>query len=165
MSSRSHQTYTRRWANLLKVPIFCIDYRKAPQYPYPCALDDCWQAYNWIINYVDKFFDVIPKRIVLVGDSAGGNLITALTLRCIKHGVRLPDGIMPIYPGLFFIEKLCNIIFFIDKLLAVIFFIDKLPFVIFFIDKLPNIIFFIEKLCNIIFFNEKSSNIIFFNEK
>ena len=75
MSSRTHQTYTRKWVNNLKVPMFCIDYRKAPEFPYPNALDDCWQAYNWIINYVRVFFNVDPKRIVLVGDSAGGNLI------------------------------------------------------------------------------------------
>jgi hormone-sensitive lipase len=37
--------------------------------------------------------------LVLVGDSAGGNLIFALTLRCIKHGVRVPDGLLAGYPG------------------------------------------------------------------
>jgi len=46
MTSRSHQTYTRRWANLLQVPFFSIDYKKAPQHPYPEALDDVWQAYR-----------------------------------------------------------------------------------------------------------------------
>ena len=76
MSSRSHQTYLRRWANQLKVPLFCIDYRLAPEHPYPAAIDDCWQAYNWIINYVHKFFNVNPLKIILVGDSAGGNLIS-----------------------------------------------------------------------------------------
>lgn len=58
MTSRTHQTYTRKWAKWLKIPIFCIDYRKAPKYPYPSALDDCWQAYNWILKYIQKFFNV-----------------------------------------------------------------------------------------------------------
>lgn len=54
-SSRNHQIYTRKWANSLKLPIFAIDYRLAPEHPYPEALDDCWQAYNWIINYAYDF--------------------------------------------------------------------------------------------------------------
>ncbi len=42
MSSRSHQTYSRKWANKLGVPVFSVDYRKAPKFPYPYGLDDCW---------------------------------------------------------------------------------------------------------------------------
>lgn len=43
---------------------------------------------------------MIPERVVLVGDSAGGNLVTSLTALCIKHGVKVPDGIVLIYPAL-----------------------------------------------------------------
>lgn len=56
MSSGSHQIYTRKWANMLDAPIFSLDYRLAPKDPYPKALDDCWQAYNWIINNVHSIF-------------------------------------------------------------------------------------------------------------
>ena len=38
-----------RWANQLKVPIFSIDYKKAPENRYPHALNDVWQSYNWIV--------------------------------------------------------------------------------------------------------------------
>lgn len=49
-----------------------------------------------IINYKD----ILPNQIVLVGDSAGGNLVAALTNLCIKMGVRVPDGILLAYPAL-----------------------------------------------------------------
>lgn len=58
MSSASHQTYTRQWANLIRKPLFSLDYRLAPDHPYPAGLDDCWQVYNWII---DNSADVLGK--------------------------------------------------------------------------------------------------------
>lgn len=100
MSSRSHQTYSRRWANELKIPIFAVDYKKAPEHPYPAALDDCWQAYIWILTKLSTVYNVNPKKIIVVGDSAGGNLAIALGLKCVKEGVRVPDGLLLVYPAL-----------------------------------------------------------------
>lgn len=45
--------------------------------------------------------DIIPKKIILTGDSAGGNLALALTLLCIKNKVRLPDGLLLGYTPFF----------------------------------------------------------------
>ena len=50
-SSHSHQNYTRLLSKDLKCIVFSIDYKKPPEDPYPKSFDDCWQAYNWIINY------------------------------------------------------------------------------------------------------------------
>ena len=50
MDSASHQNYTRKWANELGVPVFSIDYRLAPKYPYPDFVNDCYQAYVWIVT-------------------------------------------------------------------------------------------------------------------
>lgn len=61
-SSRNHQIYTRKWANNLKLPIFAIDYCLAPEHPYPEALNDCWQAYNWIIRYSYELFGFFFKK-------------------------------------------------------------------------------------------------------
>ena len=41
-----------------------------------------------------------PKKIILIGDSAGGNLIAGITIKAIKSGFRVPDGLFMVYPGL-----------------------------------------------------------------
>jgi hormone-sensitive lipase len=50
MSSFIHQTYTRKWANDLNVPIISVDYGKAPDRPFPQGLYDCFEAYMWTLN-------------------------------------------------------------------------------------------------------------------
>ena len=100
MSSRSHQTYTRKWAKETKSVIFSIDYRLAPEDPFPAAIEDVWQAYYWIITQAPKYLNVVPKKVVVTGDSAGGNMTAALTLKCIKENFRIPDGILMGYPGI-----------------------------------------------------------------
>ncbi len=44
------------------------------------------KVYVWMINYMHLAYNIKPEKIILVGDSAGGNLILSLTLRCIKDG-------------------------------------------------------------------------------
>lgn len=100
MSSSSHQSYTRRWANETGIPIFSIDYRLAPEHPYPAGLNDVWQAYYWIVNNCTKYFGIKPEKILVSGDSAGGNLTIALTMLCIEKHFRVPDFIVPIYPAM-----------------------------------------------------------------
>lgn len=100
MSSRTHQTYTRKWAKKCGAPVFSVDYRKAPEAPYPNGLADCWQVYNWLLNESHKFFNIKnDKRIILAGDSAGGNLCFSLANLCIEQGVTLPYAIVGFYPG------------------------------------------------------------------
>ena len=99
-STFSHQVYTSRWAAEMDAPVFSIEYRLAPKYPYPDGLDDVWQAYTWLVKYSHKFLGVTPKKIILVGDSAGANLVAALTIKAITAGFRVPDGILFAYPSL-----------------------------------------------------------------
>jgi len=87
------------WSNNLGIVIYSIDYRLAPQNQYPAGLDDVWQAYLWILHHSHTVLGVKFEKIILVGDSAGGNLITALTLRLIKTGLRLPNGCFMLYPS------------------------------------------------------------------
>jgi hypothetical protein len=100
MSSASHQAYTRVWASESGIPIFSIDYRLAPENPYPAALNDVWQAYYWIITYCRSKLGIAPKKVFVAGDSAGGNLTYALTNLAIASGFKVPDMILPHYPAM-----------------------------------------------------------------
>jgi hormone-sensitive lipase len=54
----------------------------------------------WIINYAPIYFNIHPSKIILAGDSAGGNLVAAIAIQCIKENIRVPDALMLCYPAL-----------------------------------------------------------------
>ena len=62
MSSFSHKVYLTRWVRSLKLIYFCIDYRLAPKNQFPDALDDVWQSYHWIVNYVESVLGICFYR-------------------------------------------------------------------------------------------------------
>lgn len=99
MSSASHQVYTRIWSRDLQVPVISIDYRHAPNSPYPAALDDVWQAWNWVMNHGESHLGILPEQYVIAGDSAGGNLALALTYKIITSGLKPPAGLILAYPA------------------------------------------------------------------
>ena len=100
LSSDTVQTYTRRWANELKVPIFCINYRKPPEYRFPTAAYDCLAAYEFIVEELHRYMNVRPKNIILAGDSAGGNLVCSLQAMLLqKQYPVLPKGMLLVYPA------------------------------------------------------------------
>lgn len=104
MSSGSHQNYTRIWANETGVPVFSIDYRLSPKWHFPAALNDVWQVYYFLVERGCLELGINrgrpPKKIVVVGDSAGGNLAAAVTVMAITRKYRIPDGVILAYPGL-----------------------------------------------------------------
>jgi len=51
-----------------------------------------------MINYANDVFGINFKKVFVTGDSAGGNLVLALTNMTIQRNFRIPDGIIPIYP-------------------------------------------------------------------
>lgn len=59
--------------------LFCVDYRLAPEYPYPTPLDDFWVALNLVIAQAEQF-GIDASRIGVMGGGAGGGLPAGLTL-------------------------------------------------------------------------------------
>lgn len=74
--------------------VLTIDYRVAPEYPYPAALEDAVAAYQWLLE--EKKYK--PRQIVVAGDSAGGGLALALCLYLRDHQIPLPAGIIAMSP-------------------------------------------------------------------
>lgn len=99
MSSSSHQNYLLKWAKELKLPIFGIDYRLAPDAKYPDLPNDVFRSYVWILAFLTEVLKVNPKKIIVSGDSAGGNLSAILTTWCIENKVRKPDFVLMSYPA------------------------------------------------------------------
>lgn len=100
-SSAGHLVYLKEWAaDVPDAVILSVDYRWAPENPYPAALDDCLYAYQWALENAATL-GTKAEHIVLAGDSAGGNLAVAVALKAQAHGLRVVDGIGLAYPALY----------------------------------------------------------------
>ena len=75
------------------IPVLTVDYRVAPEHPYPAALEDAITAYNWLLEQGWQ-----EKEIVLAGDSAGGGLAMCLCMYLKKQNRPLPGGIIAMSP-------------------------------------------------------------------
>lgn len=76
--------------------VVSASYRRAPEHKFPAAHDDAYAALAWVRDHIAEFGGD-PERIVLAGDSAGGNLAAAAAVRAAEDGVAL-DGLLLIYP-------------------------------------------------------------------
>lgn len=83
----SHRHLVARLAESAGIVGFNMGYRLAPENPYPAGLDDAVRNYRYVL---DQGF--APERIVVAGESAGGNLTAALLLRLQQEGLPLPAG-------------------------------------------------------------------------
>jgi acetyl esterase/lipase len=72
-----------------------VDYRLAPEHPFPAAIDDCFAAWNFLLSS-----GIDPGRIVIAGDSAGGNLAVVTAMRARDEGLPLPAALVLMSPVL-----------------------------------------------------------------
>jgi len=99
-----HENYLRDICNKIKIPILGVNYSGAPDHPYPEGINDCYQAYMWILDNCEKELGFKPEKIILSGDSSGGNF--ALCLNFLLQSMNIfegknihtPDFLFPLYP-------------------------------------------------------------------
>jgi acetyl esterase len=87
----------RQLANAVPCQVITVGYRLAPENPFPAAVNDCHQATQWIAAHASEL-QVDTNRIVVGGDSAGGNLAAATTLLARESGPALAAQLL-IYPN------------------------------------------------------------------
>ncbi len=115
MDPRCNDDKLLSWAAKTGLPILSLDYKKAPEHPFPYALNECYDVYAALIKTRGQCIGMsghAMPQIVITGDSAGGTLATATTLMIIERGssavrrasdkpdIPIPDGLILFYPAL-----------------------------------------------------------------
>ena len=84
-SIATHDVYALGIAEASGFPVISINYRLAPENPYPAAVEDAYDALVWIVEHADRL-ELDADRLAVGGDSAGGTLTAALTLMARDRG-------------------------------------------------------------------------------
>jgi len=95
-SLESHDGACRHLAERSGVQVLSIDYRLAPEHPFPAAVEDCFAAYQWLVKNTDAI-NADPDRLAVGGDSAGGNLAASTAIQAAEAGLPLAFQLL-IYP-------------------------------------------------------------------
>ncbi|OWQ92101.1 alpha/beta hydrolase [Roseateles aquatilis] len=87
-SLETHDSLCRQLALRSGAAVLAVDYRLAPEHPFPAAVDDCWAALAWLARTAPDL-GLDPRRIAVGGDSAGGTLsaVTALHARDVRQAL------------------------------------------------------------------------------
>jgi acetyl esterase len=94
----THDVLCRQLAREAGCAVVAVDYRMGPEHRFPAAVDDCVEAFRWVLAQApDLHLD--PRRTAVGGDSAGGNLAAALCLVQRDAGQPLPGFQLLIYPA------------------------------------------------------------------
>jgi acetyl esterase len=99
MSIETHDTICRRLAAASGSVVVSVQYRLAPEHPFPVPLDDCYAATTWVADHAAEL-GTEPGLLAVMGDSAGGNLAAAVTLAARERaGPRIAAQVL-MYPAL-----------------------------------------------------------------
>lgn len=97
-SPEGYRPLAARIAQATGYAVFVLDYRLAPEHPFPAGLQDCADAFRWLAeNGPEPGVDA--KRVVIAGDSAGGNLALAAALKIKDEGGPMPDAVVALSPA------------------------------------------------------------------
>ena len=80
-----------------KAIVVSVEYRKAPEHPYPAARQDAIDAYKWVLSNIGGY-DGLRSKVAGAGESAGGNLATEVAIAARNQGLQAPTHELLIYP-------------------------------------------------------------------
>ncbi|MYA61651.1 MAG: alpha/beta hydrolase [Dehalococcoidia bacterium] len=84
-SPKTHREFARRLSAASQAQVLVIDYRLAPESPFPAPVEDAISAYRWLMSE-----GYAPERIAIAGDSAGGGLTVAILVSIRDQGLPMP---------------------------------------------------------------------------
>ncbi|MDO9377283.1 MAG: alpha/beta hydrolase [Nocardioidaceae bacterium] len=99
----SHDAVCRFLAERTGARVVAVDYRLAPEHPFPAAVDDSWAAWTWLAEHGHEV-GIDVTRLAVGGDSAGGNLATVVAQRAVREGALVPAFQLLVYPATDFAE-------------------------------------------------------------
>lgn len=94
----THDVVCRKLAHEGELIVISVDYRLAPEHKFPAAVDDAVTATNWIAAHASKL-GIDAARLMVGGDSAGGNLAAVVSLHARDHGGAKIAGQVLVYPA------------------------------------------------------------------
>lgn len=97
--TESYARVCRVMAQITRRCVVSVDYRLAPEHPFPAGLDDCYSVAESFYTHPSRW-GIHSHDIVLIGDSAGANLCAAVSLRARDTGDFLPTAQILLYPAL-----------------------------------------------------------------
>ncbi|KAF0992040.1 hypothetical protein HZS_6763 [Henneguya salminicola] len=122
--SLSHKSYPPVLSEILKAAdcsILNVKYTKSPKASFGQIIHECFYVYCWAV-LENKIFSQqsCKKKIILMGDSSGANLVVGVMQKIIKKGIYIPNGLVLIYPTLNMVETLSpsRLLSFIDPCLS-----------------------------------------------
>jgi acetyl esterase len=89
----SHQAHAIRFANSAQVAVMNVDYRLAPEHPFPQGVDDAIAATGWAAKNLDRLGGA-GKPLAIGGDSAGGNFTAVTAIVCRDAGIKLAAQVL-----------------------------------------------------------------------
>jgi len=93
-SPAGYRDFVAQICRAARVRALSVDYRLAPEHPFPAAIEDAVQGYRWLLAR-----HVVPSRIVIAGDSAGGGLTLSTLLALKENGIPLPAAAICLSPS------------------------------------------------------------------
>ena len=102
-SVESYHVMVSKLARICGQIFVSVNYRLAPEHPFPAAISDCYAVLRWL-QMNGSSIGADTTRIAVMGDSAGGNIATVITLICRERKTPQPFRQVLLYPGVTFLD-------------------------------------------------------------